>query len=343
MTSNGKSTNLSAALRMLAMLRLIPRQSKTDTATLEKGLAELGWKVSRRTIQRDLRQLEQVFPDLECDGNPDIPGWSWKTDAEVIDIPVIDTPMALALILARRFLKPLMPPRVLAYLQPYFATAERVLQQDSTEGHWAKRVAIVPRSLPLIPADIDATVFEALAQALMAPRPLVLQTRYRNRNGEVRDYQLHPLGLVFRDEVAYLVATVWNYDDPRHFALHRFESCQVTDRPARKPEGFDLQRYLQSGAFQYPAGDTATIDLVLRVHRDTVIHLRETPLSKDQTIEDLDDTWSRLRATVLDSQQLRWWLLAMGPNVVVEAPQALREEIAEALAQAAAGYASDSQ
>ena len=49
------SKKMGSALRMLAMLRLIPRRGKIDTAALRTRLAGLGWKVSRRTMQARYR------------------------------------------------------------------------------------------------------------------------------------------------------------------------------------------------------------------------------------------------------------------------------------------------
>ena len=67
-------------------------------------------------------------------------------------------------------------------------------------------------------------------------------------------------------------------------------------------------------------------------------HLKETPLEKNQTLNDLDDGRSRLVATVRDTQQLRWWLLAFGPRVTVTAPLELREWISNEHRTAASIY-----
>jgi WYL domain len=55
-------------------------------------------------------------------------------------------------------------------------------------------------------------------------------------------------------------------------------------------------------------------------------HLRETPLSADQTI------------TVQWTPQLEWWLLGFGAGVTVLAPAALRDKIAHTAHSMAALY-----
>ncbi len=55
--------------------------------------------------------------------------------------------------------------------------------------------------------------------------------------------------------------------------------------------------------------------------------MQETRLSEDQKIEDLGDhEWVRVTASVLNTQQLRWWLLGFGAYVQVLEPLELREE-----------------
>lgn len=55
--------------------------------------------------------------------------------------------------------------------------------------------------------------------------------------------------------------------------------------------------------------------------------LRETPLSLDHTIMDLNEERVIVQATVHDSSELRWWLLGFGVQVEVIAPIALRREM----------------
>ena len=68
--------------------------------------------------------------------------------------------------------------------------------------------------------------------------------------------------------------------------------------------------------------------------------LEETPLEADQTLE-LVEGDSFLSASVLDSWQLRWWLLSRGDEVIVVEPAELRAAIAETLESAAAAYRED--
>jgi predicted DNA-binding transcriptional regulator YafY len=55
-------------------------------------------------------------------------------------------------------------------------------------------------------------------------------------------------------------------------------------------------------------------------------------------MDPLDNGHQRLRATVPDTAQIRWWLLGLGDNVEVIAPASLREAIRDRLSAALDAY-----
>ncbi len=331
--------------RLLRTLQLIPRHRegaapRIGTGDLLKRLEEEGFSLSLRTLQRDLRELQAVFPDLRNDGNRDALGWFWAADAEQVNIPSMDTVQALALKLAEHFLQPVMP-GLIAPLEKYLTAAERIL--GSEQMAVLERIRIVPRSMPLQAADIPPAVVEIVLTALAERRRI--RVRYASRSGGAPgEYMLSPLAVVLRNEVAYLLATAWEYQDVRHYALHRFdpEHLELLAEPVTEPDGFDLDRILNEGALQYRL-DEQPLALVLRMREETATHLQETPLASDQRIEaaeGCDGKWVRIRATVANTLQLRWWLLGLGANVEVEAPESLRREILGQLGEALGLYES---
>ncbi|MQG92250.1 WYL domain-containing protein [Pseudomonas sp. MN1F] len=98
---------------------------------------------------------------------------------------------------------------------------------------------------------------------------------------------------------------------------------------------FDLQGYLRGDALQPVQGEG--IEMQAWVSDLLARQLREAPLSVDMQLTALDQG-HRLRATVEDGGPLRWWVLSQGEGLVIEEPQALREEIARTLSNAAAQY-----
>ncbi len=326
-------------VRQLAMLRLTPRQPRSiSTRHMMEALQNEGFEVSHRTVQRDMKGLAQVFPGLETDGNRDEARWFWRREAEVTNVPGLDPQMALGFKLVQTFLADKVPPAVLGTLAPYFRCADAVLDQvdDPSIGRWSDKIRMLPRTQPLIPAHIRSAVLEVVHQALFKERQF--RGRYQRRDGDVAEYEFHPLGLVFRDAVVYLVATVWDYEDPRHYALHRFLRCELLEDSCGKLKEFDLEDYVRSGTFEYADPEAPDIVLEALFTRDAARHLYETPLSTDQKLEETDAEHVRVTATVKDSQQLRWWLLGFGDNVKVINPSHMVEEFMEISNKQAALY-----
>jgi predicted DNA-binding transcriptional regulator YafY len=201
---------------------------------------------------------------------------------------------------------------------------------------WLGRIGVVQPTQALIPPKVDPHVQSLVTDALLDDRRLDASYR-RKGEREARRYVLNPLALIQRGPVTYLVATVGDYDDALMFALHRFERVRVAAETTRRPKGFDLASLLKNGSAHYGSGKSIRLDLRFATH--AAEHLQETALADDQKLSDRGDGHVRLRATVADTPQLRWWLLGFGDTVQVLGPAALRQWFALTTAAMAASYA----
>jgi predicted DNA-binding transcriptional regulator YafY len=324
-------------LRQWELLRSIPRAPrKIDVASLVTKLQTAGYKTTKRSIQRDLNLLSSVFP-LICDDRSQTYGWSWSGDAPTFDLPAMDGPTALTLRLIEQFIPTLLPSTIRNQLAPQFERARAVLgaNPDNALRQWADCVRVVPREMPLLAPKFNNEAVRVVYDALLAGCRFAADYRSRaNDTDEVKTYEVNPLGLVVRGNLLYLVCTLWNYQDIRQLALHRVLTATPTEQPVTRPDGFNLDEYIQSGEFQYPVGPA--IQLKAKFSRGAAAHLVETPLSDDQVIESLDAEHVCVSATVRDTAQLDWWLLGFGSAVLVLEPPALAVRIAEATQSIAA-------
>lgn len=318
------------------MLSAIPRRPRKVTVdALRNHLADLGYNVTTRTIQRDLENLSSRFPLVRDDRDKPF-GWSWARDAQVLDIPGMDAQTALTFRLADAFLSPLLAPAMRAQLQPHMAQASQVLN-DTPLDNLARHIRIIPHGQPLQPPPMAPEVLDAVYRGLIEQRQLSITYRTRKtRNGETRTARASPLGLVFRDAVAYLVCCFWNYTDPRLLALHRLDQAQLEATPSHRPAGFNLDVWLTEKGFVMGSGKA--IRLVARFTRGAALHLQEGGLSEDQQLTPIDEHWIRLEASVRDTGQLQWWLLGFGAQVEVLEPQDLRKKMASVSKQMADLY-----
>jgi predicted DNA-binding transcriptional regulator YafY len=334
-----------AILRNLKLLRAIPRHPvKSDVARLHRALADAGYRITRRQVQRDLERLSASFPILaDVKKRGYARGWSWDRDAEILDLPAMDPRTALMLKLIQRFAPQLLPPTVGDELRQYFQRAEETLKngKDGGLGHWNDCVRVVPREMPLLAPKLDGATARAVYDALLLGKRFTARYASRSAGGkEPSDVEINPLGLVARGNLVYLVCTFWNYESVLQIPIHRIRHARLLDKDASRPKGFDLDGYIRGGAFQYPHGTASGRSIKLRVIFDSGVaaHLAETPLSADQVIKKRNKDEVMVTATVQDTQQLEWWLRAFGDAVEVIAPKALRNRMRDTLTRAAARY-----
>ncbi|MBL7005337.1 MAG: WYL domain-containing protein [Gammaproteobacteria bacterium] len=316
--------------RQWTLLQKIPVKPSSKTAAqLMQELNEDGFTVSKRTVERDLNELKvgpfTVASDEKGVGNnPN--KWFFERDAKLHMLPAMTMQMAFTLAFAQQVLSDQLPPSVMNPMKAVFLKADETLK--SAQGkfkNWEKYVKHVPRTISLKSADIKQDVLSACLEGTL--QGLCLSISYRPKSSKKIEYQVNPLGLVYRDAVIYLVCTLWKYDDIKQLALHRMEKVELMkSAKARKPTGFDLDNYISDeGAFQYTSSPAKTLQLELKFSISAAQHLKETPLSDDQAIKD-ENGFSIVKATVLDSLQLRWWLMGFGEFVEVINPKKLREE-----------------
>jgi predicted DNA-binding transcriptional regulator YafY len=310
-------------LRQWRMLREIPRHpKKISTSELVDKLERAGFEITQRTIQRDLIKLSEVLPLVSDNAKPQ--GWSWQADVAQLDLPALEPQAALMFHLAEKYLRPLLPASTVDYLSPWFRTADGVLDSHGNGlSAWRDKVRVLPPGQPLHPPKMDADVQATVTQALLQEKQLAVTYRPRGDKGD-KEYIAHPLGLVVRDHVMYLVCTLRDYTETKQLVLHRILNAELLDKPAHRLKGFDLDQYIAAGEFGLPTKPGKKIKLVADFAKRAALTFIERPLDVNQKVEEIDEKTIRLTATVLDTQELRTWLLGFGDSVVLIEPTELR-------------------
>jgi len=300
---------------ILELARRIPRNRSVSTAELHEAVKNAGFDCDVRTIQRHLKTLSEHF-DIERDDRSKPYGWRWKERAELLAVASLTPNESLLLQLAEEYLKNLLPPQLMKSMASFFEQAKRNLGPASTaqlEREWPRKVRVVATSQPLLPPQIDRVVFEAVTEALYANR--MLRVSYRNSGDEQKDDRhVMPLGLAQQGSCLYLVCRFEGYDNERSLKLNRIQSATVLPQGFTRPKEFDLKKFDEDGQFGFGRGKR--IRLTFRISKDAGLQLLETQLSHDQKVAVLpDDEGYEIRATVVDSAMLTWWLRGFGEDV----------------------------
>lgn len=331
-------------LTLWQLLQLLPtnRNNAKSTKTLNNELEELGVERTLRTIQRYVELLEKAFSGVVCrDGENStdrsgIAKWYWNCEASS-GLPGISLTKALSIQFIEKLLQPLLPAAMLASLQSQFRQAERTLgthKHNTASANWPDKISYVSPVLAMISPDIKPEVLEAVQDAVLNSQQL--EVIYRSVHDQTATYKiLHPLGLVQRGLITYLIATTFSYPDFRAYALHRISHARSNQLPVVHPNPISLKDYTESGAMQF--GSTASITLQAWTSKELADYLQETKLSLTQKLARQQDGFL-LTAEVQNSWQLRWWLLSQGKEIEVLEPEWLRQEIITSLQQTAANY-----
>jgi len=334
------ATNQLSLLRQWNMLRLVPRApAKISVTDLCERLRDADFPVTNRTVQRDLNELAGVFPLVVDDRNKPY-GWSWQRDASSFDLPGLSVPEALTLTLVEQHLRNHLPPSTIDALQPHFQSAARALSSidgSAMSKAWLNKVRGVTPQQPLLPPAMSEECQRTIYLGLM--KDMQLKLHYKKRDASVAAVYdtVHPLAIVQRGALIYLVCMFAEYDDVRTLALHRVQQAELVHVSARAKPGFDLDAYIASGQFGFRTGDPITLRATFS--RAAGEHLYETPLSSDQKLVAGERGCIELHATVASTRSLVWWLLGFGDGVTVHEPAELRAEIRDTAARMVSAYA----
>jgi predicted DNA-binding transcriptional regulator YafY len=153
---------------------------------------------------------------------------------------------------------------------------------------------------------------------------VVVRLSYTARHGEETERFVHPLGLVAKRTVWYLVADT--DEGLRTFRVGRVRSVTLTDRAVVRPEGFDLEgawRTTMATLDDHRVPTTAT----LRADADVVAHLRAvlgTPMSVSRPAPD-----GRVEIEVrsYSPEMLAGQLAGFGARLEVVGPAEVRDHL----------------
>jgi len=191
-------------------------------------------------------------------------------------------------------------------LDPYWVHAVRSEGQES--GKWYK-----------------------LSEAVARSRKVIMEYFVDSRQ-ELTQRRVDPLGLIYYTDHWNLIAFDHLRDEIRNFRLDRIEEMFVLTEKFDRPDGFDLQRYLEEDGQR-----SNPIEIVLAFGSGSYKRARVSiPARIEEEREEGEKTIVRF---MFENQEyLSTWLLRFGPDVKVLEPESLAKAHIEAATQIAANY-----
>ena len=282
-------------------------------------------------------------------------------------LEIKDPVIAFAMAIVDSHLKALLP----SAFDDYFEEAHDVLKRHPDYSNWLDKIVSSP--LPYDPAPIPSSQRDSvdiIYQSLLKGKQFTAdylgsahdftpygkwEAKKNNSNELIAQNKIyHPLGLILRGRIIYLVAKVYGNIDPdrpspdRHFALHKFVNVEATDKNINESK-FTFRNYILNHMIDEPiAHDTnnhANINGVTEEHlelyvseavaeyleEDSPYKLKENEFNwyEDKYPHRVKPKWKCFSAdNVPDTQQLRRWILSLQPDAEVLEPKYLRKHFA---------------
>ena len=347
--------------RLFALYQSLPR-SEADAVSLTELMQNYGdnddnYTNERKNLENDLIGLNRIFNDIfYSDALIRVPAWgkniSGKTARFYIEssfsIDVINEQTVFFWEMLDKYTANYLP---VSFKQEITDKLTQLRRQDKDKfhqsllGQWQDHLITLP-SIVQAP-KLDSEVIGSIHQALLQNRQLRIS--YQNKWDEKPVQRvIYPKGLIFIDNMIYL--TGFNSADDhidddvllkehRNFAVNRITEAIVIDKPIPDWVGrdvFTLNSLQKLGKLEF--GKNVEINLVLKVQKFACQHLYERPLSTDQKITIIDDTWNQVSATVANTTRLQDWLVSMSQLAVVVEPVDLKAVILDRLHSALVLY-----
>ncbi len=308
--------------RLVATLLVLQARGRVTVAELAREL-----EISERTARRDLEALGMAgVPVYSQPGR----GGGWQlVGGSRTDLSGLTAPEARALFMVAG------PSAATPEVKAALRKLVRALPEQFRRSAEAASSAIV-----IDPTDWDRKRFPPPAHLEILQRAIgdsvQIEMRYGDRAGAESERTVHPLGLVAKGPVWYLVGDT--DAGLRTFRVSRIRSVRLTDRELVRPDGFDLEETWQSilaTLDDMRAPFTATV----RADADLVPVLQSvfgTMLAVTKTSVD-----GRVEAEIRDRSafMIAVRLAGFGSKVEVVGPDAVRTELARIGAELRDSYA----
>ncbi len=310
--------NNARVLRLLKLITLL----RSGRDFVADGLAQ-ELRVSRRTLFRDLKMLEQAGVPYRFDhGNN-----SYRISDGFFLPPIsLSLEESLALLLVTRGF-------IARQVHPAYQHAvDAALKIESTLppamlehcGAWLSGLSI--HWPPASPADAAADVFGKLQRALADSRRVRLHYDSASDGREI-ELLADPLRLIFMTRGWYLIAMSHHHGEPRTFKIDRVTNVRITDEKFTPDKSFSEKAYFGKAWRMIPEGRLYAIRLCFSP--EVAASVEEVQWHPTQSTTRLADGGLLFEAEVDGLREVAPWILGYGDFVEVLGPIELRHMVRE--------------
>lgn len=321
---SGRNGQVTRIYSILNLLEGAPHGLTVDDIC--NRIADIGHKISKRTIYRDLEALEGAgFPLTASDEKSDLGGTRWKMEKtkQINQYLVLSVRELVALYLSKNALKPLEG-------TPFYEDLESTfhkIQEKLTSKHKSflqdlqKEIQFEPK--PKWGLGVDAETLETVRAACSEGH--IFQCKYNSVNSKTNKKRLlGPHYLYFAKGSIYLVAEDLEDKCTKLFSLPRMSE------PVMLSEEYHGKILSAEELFQSSIGSFLgknPEEIQIEFSADASTYIKERSWHKTQRIVSQQDGKITMYLEVAITPELVQWILGFGPNAVVIKPQALKNRV----------------
>ena len=298
-------------------------------------LAEM-LECTKRTIQRDLKFLKDLFP-IECQKR-DLGRLFWKLKANSSDhVLQLSMTEMLSLFLSQQLLLPLTGTQFGDGLQSTLSKIRTQLPSKALSYFENLDHSFLIKSLARTDYSAQDQQIRTINFAIQDQKAVRLTYASASKGQEVTSV-FYPYGMVLLHASLYCIGLLTCYNEVRTLKVSRIKKVQQLEQTFNKPEGFSLAKHMQS-AFG-----------VMRAGKPQIIKARFTGWAKTNVMELIWHSSQKIVTQTNDhvivsfelgsTVEFKRWLLGFGPHVSVISPQSLATQVQKELQQTLMLYTS---
>lgn len=168
----------------------------------------------------------------------------------------------------------------------------------------------------------DREISKQISDAYAVKKKMKIE--YKSIKSGISERIVHPYGFYSYQSDTYLIAYCEKRKAIRDFKICRIKNLEILDERYVIDEYFKIGEYTKNSIGNFK-GDEIDIHLIIREPFATVVS--EKRWSSKQTIKELEDGNIDFKARMMGYEQIKNWILGMGPSVTVLSPENLVEDI----------------
>lgn len=302
--------------QILKSLDVVEPHFRTKKQMLE-DLEEKGYKVSEKTLLRDLQVISHSF------------GINYKNNKIAYTKdgikPFVTSDSAFVFNLVEKVLANIIHEKAMLIIAPYFKVYKDQNKILESGNKIYNKIEFIYSS-PLVPPDISENILNDIYKAVL--NEVKVNIKYLKPGWkEIKSYTLNSLGIVIRDQTIYFVCQEDNNDLIRYLPAHRIKEIKLLNQKSIIPPDFNLKNYADKNINKWSIDEVPTLlDFKAEFDESIAFIVKETPIAKNQIITEKENGNVVVEAKVNDSNHFRHWLLSLGDQVKISKPKVLRED-----------------